>query len=111
MLQEEAGRARHSEDIGIGGTDICVELCAFAVGVVVVHKRHTIAGKALVVREHLLFERTPVATAKGRIDLILHGEVEGSTLYLTIDLGAVDPVGDNRLIAVPALTDTIGGIG
>ena len=98
MLQEETGGSRHHEDIGVGSTDVCTQIVLFtlipAIGIVVVHEGHTVAGIRLVVAEHIVCQRTPVPAAKGRVDVVLHREIEGSTLNDAIYLRPVDPLGN-----------------
>ena len=77
----------------------------------IVHEGHAVALVGIIVAEHGLCQGTPVATAKGRVDVVLHGEVEGCTLDLAIDLRAIDPFRHHRLVTIPALAHAIRRVG
>ena len=49
VLQEEAGSSWHRQDIGVGGTDVCLQLIFLTEGIVVIYEGHAITGIVLVV--------------------------------------------------------------
>ena len=73
----------------------------------IVNESNGIAGVCGIVREGCLVQITPVAAvvAESSVDIVLHGEVESSTLDDAIYFCAVQPVGYHRLVAVPALAN------
>ena len=100
VLQEHAGCTRQAEDEGR-----CSELVAhaavvaLAVGVVVIDEGHGIAVDGGVASQALVCQCAKVARAKGFVELVFQGEVEGGRGLAR----AVDPPRDG-LLAVPELT-------
>ena len=98
VLEEDAGRAGHTEDEGCRAELVAGAGGALAAGVVVVDEGDGIAAVVGVAHHALVRQCTVVAIAEGLVELELQGEVEGGRGLAR----TVDPVGDG-LVAVPVL--------
>ena len=104
MVEEDARRTWHHEDIGIGGLKVGHTLVGIAIRVVIVHERDGISLVSGVGCKTVAVETAPLSFSDGVVDIILQGEVEGSALNLSVHLGAVNPVFHQCHIAVPILS-------
>ena len=113
MGEEDAGRARHGEEIGVGRERVLAYRVVLLAGatvlcVVVLHKRHGIASVCLVAHQGLrVGQLRPVATIDGVAYRVAEREVEGRALLLR----TVYPGLHLRDVAIEILAYGIGHVG